>query len=132
MAAAQARFTEVDRRAKPGRFEQRRQLRRQCRRAVIAAFQAVQGALKLTFERCGVYAEMLEDARQVGVRGVEQLEQQVLDFDIVMTARHAQSGGGLHGGLADRIKPRHQCTQIHRHDCSPVALKRNSQCSAAP
>ncbi|MNF66577.1 hypothetical protein D3C84_483720 [compost metagenome] len=131
MAAAQARLTKIDRGAEPGRLKQGWQLGRQGRGAVVAAFQTVQGALEFALEHRLGDAEMLEDPCQVGVRGVEQLEQQVLDLDIVVGARQAQSSRSLHGVLADRVKTLDQCTQIHRHDCSPVALKRNSQCSAA-
>src|SRR5690606_31389105 len=74
--------------------------------------------------------ELAQDAADVAVVDLDQLEQEVLDLDVVVAARQAQAGGRLQRGPAGGVEPAHQRTGIHSHDSPPIAEKRNSTSSA--
>ena len=59
--------------------------------------------------------EVAEDARQVVGAGVEQLHQKVLDLDVVVGSREAESRGVFHCAAHGVIQFADQRFQIHAH-----------------
>ncbi|MNF61507.1 hypothetical protein D3C84_431520 [compost metagenome] len=57
---------------------------------------------------------MTQDGRQVVVVAIEQLQQQVLDFDIVVVFRQTQRRGAFGGGTAGVVQLGEQGLQVHR------------------
>ena len=55
-----------------------------------------------------------EDPRDVRVRRLEQLQQEVLDLDVVVGPRQAEPGGALEGVAAGVVQPSDQGLQIRR------------------
>src|SRR5690606_40472942 len=66
-----------------------------------------------------VHAELLEDQRGVGITGVEQLHEVVLDLDVVVGAGEAESGGGLDGAASRVVQLPDQPLEIDAHHTSP-------------
>jgi len=57
-------------------------------------------------------AEVTQQHDEIGVRLLEQLEQPVLDFDVIVGARDAQTHRGLQGLPGGVIEPVDQLSQI--------------------
>src|SRR3546814_7603448 len=81
-------------------FEQFGQVRRQRRGARVAALEAVEHLAQRALQAFGRQVELAQDAADVAVVDLDQLEQEVFDLDIVVAARQAQAGGGLQCGPA--------------------------------
>ena len=85
----------VDGSERPGLFEEPGESRRKGRGAGVPRLQPVEGARQIPRHAGGVYFEVAENARQVGIRRLDQLEQQVLDFDVIMRARQTEARRSL-------------------------------------
>ena len=88
-AGADLSGAEFERAHGPSLGEHAVQRRAEGRRARVARFQLVEAARELPGEAGFIHAEMFEDTREIGIGGIQQLEEEVLDLDVVMRAREA-------------------------------------------
>src|SRR4029078_10133921 len=82
----------LERRQHPRLAQDIEDIERQLRRASVAGAKLVDGTRQLAVDLGRVDAELFEDAHQVGVGRLDQLEEEVLQLDVVVGARQAQSG----------------------------------------
>ena len=99
VAAADAGGMRVQRGQQPGVLEQRRQVRGEHRRAAVAGPEPAQLVLQVAAQRLNRDPAPGCHQCEVPARILQQGQEQVLQVDLVMPARHAQVGGAL-GGLA--------------------------------
>ena len=98
--------------------QHREQGRTERRRARVAGLELVQAARQLRREPRLVYAELFQDAREIRIRRVQQLHQEVLDFDVVVRARQAQPGRAFERRASGVIQLGNDRLQANRHSGS--------------
>src|ERR1700685_687943 len=97
MPAADLGAVEIEGRGRPGRGEQFQNRRTECGSAGVAGFEGVEAALQLLLQTRGVDFESVENFRGVAGGVIQQLQEDVLDLDVVMSSSEAQAGGGFEG-----------------------------------
>ena len=102
----------VDGSERPGLFEEPGESRRKGRGAGVPRLQPVEGARQIPRHAGRVYFEVAENPRQVGIRRLDQLEQQVLDFDVIMRARQTEARRSLQRAAACSVELGYQRFQV--------------------
>jgi hypothetical protein len=85
--------------------------------ARIAGAHAVEGAADIGAQTCLVRFAMAQDRRHVPIGIVEQLQQPVLDFDVIMSALQGETGRGFERAPAGIVQAADQRFQIDRDHC---------------
>ncbi|MNJ70591.1 hypothetical protein D3C77_670650 [compost metagenome] len=114
MAAAHLADAILDGRQQPGLLDHAGDVRRQRRGAGVAFLEGAQGGDQLRLQALGDYLVVAQDRRQVAVAVVEQLQQQVLHFYVVMVLRQAQGRRAFSGRAAGFVELGEQRLQVHK------------------
>ncbi|RMR10836.1 hypothetical protein ALP91_05631 [Pseudomonas savastanoi pv. glycinea] len=114
VAGADLRLTEFDRRQYPGLLDHARDVRRERRRPCVAFLERPQRGDQLCLQAIRHYVVVAQDHRQVVIVVVEQLQQQVLDFNVVVVLRQAQRSSAFSGSAARFVQLGEQGLQVHR------------------
>ncbi len=115
MTAADLALATVDGGHQPGTRQQPRQVGGEHRLPAASALQAIQRPLNVPLKTAGVDPIVLQQARQIRVVGLQQLEQHVLDIDLVMAPRQAQARRCLQRLMAGLVHFSRQGFQICIH-----------------
>ena len=108
----------VHRADEPGVSEHPGEGRAERRGPRVAGLEPVEAARQVVREPGAVHLEVFEDVRRVGVAGVEQLQEEVLDLDVVVRARETQPRGALEGAARLIVQLADQTPEIHVHTCA--------------
>ncbi|EWC52565.1 hypothetical protein XAR_1867 [Xanthomonas citri pv. glycines str. 8ra] len=95
MTAADARGFRIQRGDQPGVLEQRGQVLGKYRRARIAGLEAADLLAEIAFQRLRRNAAAARDQHEIALRLLQQRQEQMLQVDFVVAARHAQIGRAL-------------------------------------
>ncbi len=84
--------------------------------AGVAGLQFIETAREITGESGFVDAKLLEDARKVAISDVEELEKEMLELDVIVSAGQAKAGSSFESIPSRIIEFPDQTFQICRHD----------------
>jgi hypothetical protein len=88
---------------------------RERRRARIAGLEAVERAGDLVRDAPGIDAALAHHGRDVGARGLDELEQHMLDLDVVVSAGEGQPGRGFQLPARERVHAPDEGFEVDRH-----------------
>ncbi len=114
VSAAHLAYAVFDRGQQPGLLDHAGNVRRQRRGAGITFLEGAQGGDQLRLQAFGDDLVVAQDRRQVAVVVVEQLQQQVLHFHLVMVLRQAQGRRAFGGRAAGFVELGEQRLQVHK------------------
>ena len=114
MGTAYLRDAVLDRCQQPGLFDHAGDMWRQRRGAGVAFLECAQGRYQLRLQALGDHIVVAQDWRQVSVAGIEQLQQQVLDFHVVVLLREAQGCSAFCRRAAGFVELGEQRLQVHK------------------
>ena len=92
---ANLRGPEIDRADRPRFGEHVRERRTERGSAGVSGFQFIETARKIAGEPGFVDAKLFEDAWQIAIRDIEELEEEMFDLDVIMSARQAETRRGF-------------------------------------
>ena len=106
---------EIDRADEPGFFDELRKSGGESRRAAVPGLEPVERSHEVLREPGLVDLEPAQDPVKVRVRRFAQLDQQVLDVDVVVRPRQAESGSPFEGIPAGIVQSADKGFQIRAH-----------------
>ena len=118
MAATDAAVVRVDRGDQPGLFEPGSEVGAEHRRARVAGLEPRHLALEVAAQGVGRDIEAPAQRDQVAAGFVEQGEQQVLDVDLVVAARHRCARSAFSGATRRVVQLADQGLEVDAHQCS--------------
>ena len=88
-------------------------MRRECRGTRAAGFEQVQRLVDFRRQGIALQAEARQQISEVTALDVQQFQEQVLDFDVMMTSLQATLRRALQGAAVVRVEASDQAGQFH-------------------
>ena len=105
VAAADQRLAEIERAERPGIGQSPDQRRAESGSTRISGLQLRQAPLYIGFQARPVRAKVVEDTGRVGTGNVQQLGQNMFNFNVIVRAGQAQAGRALQREPHDVVQP---------------------------
>ena len=114
MRRANAAGVILQRGKRPGLAHRIQHLQRQLRRPRVTGFQLVERACQLAIDAARFDVVVPQNAREIGISKLEELEEPVFDLDIVIGPGQAQAGGAFERPAAGGVQLGCQSSWIDR------------------